>query len=427
MKNSILKITVGIFLIFIATLFASCQILETLAGVDTTPSTTEPDETTTEVADTVETEEPETEAPADIPIDPSLYEPIPQEEYGLTINSEKRPCGFTLGGTLQTSTGTSLNMIVKWSAERDEGEDFVIVNLDLAIEHKAIKSPGFPGTLKVNGEEFHFSSPFYEYRLSSMTREWICPVEIRIPCNYGEEVFLDVEVKWDFVGVYERRQHDGISLMGRIPIGEKYANLKNDVNYDIVNILQNPELPEGCEITSLAILLNYLGFDITHTYLADNYLEQGEAGKTNFYEKNVGNPREAGKSWGCYAPVIVKSANRFLLENESRLRAFDLSGYDISELYYQVSMGNPAIVWVTMDFEEPYLKNPWTVDNEVFWWKYPLHCVVMSGYDFEAGTVTLTDPMKNEPVIVDIQTFETRFRQMESQAVVIKPGRSVTK
>ena len=424
MKKSVFKITVGIFLIFMAGFFASCQILYTFAVVDTAPPTTE---LTAEVTDTIETEEPEAEAPADIPIDPSLYEPVPQEEYGFMLNSEKRPCGFSLGGTLQTATGTSLNMIVKWSAERDEGEDFVNVSLDLAIEHKTIISGGFPGILKVNGEEFHFSSPFYEYRLSALTREWICPVELKIPCDYGEDLFLDIEVNWSFIGVYEGRDHNGISLNGRIPIGEKYANLKKSVSYDVLNILQNPELPEGCEITSLAILLNYLGFDTTHTYLADNYLLQGEAGKTDFYEKNVGNPREAGKSWGCYAPVIVKSANSFLLENESRLRAFDLSGYDVSELYYQLSMGNPAIVWVTMNLEAPYLRTPWLVGDKKLWWKYPLHCVVMSGYDFEAGTVTLIDPMKSQPVVVDIETFETRFRQMESQAVVIKPGRSVIK
>ena len=41
-------------------------------------------------------------------------------------------------------------------------------------------------------------------------------------------------------------------------------------------ILQNPELPNGCEITSLCMLLRYLGFDADKCLLADNYLPRTE-------------------------------------------------------------------------------------------------------------------------------------------------------
>lgn len=41
---------------------------------------------------------------------------------------------------------------------------------------------------------------------------------------------------------------------------------------NVENILQTPELPNGCEITSAAIVLNYLGFDIDKVTLAENYL-----------------------------------------------------------------------------------------------------------------------------------------------------------
>ncbi len=48
--------------------------------------------------------------------------------------------------------------------------------------------------------------------------------------------------------------------------------LPSTVQLDVENILQNPELPNGCEITSAAIVLNYLGFDIDKVTLAENYL-----------------------------------------------------------------------------------------------------------------------------------------------------------
>ena len=44
--------------------------------------------------------------------------------------------------------------------------------------------------------------------------------------------------------------------------------LLSTVQLDVENIPQNPELPNGCEITSAAIVLNYLGFDIDKVTLA---------------------------------------------------------------------------------------------------------------------------------------------------------------
>ncbi|MBQ8208665.1 MAG: C39 family peptidase [Clostridia bacterium] len=424
MKQHTKSIIIRLLLLLSAIFLISCG----EKAVSGTPETTDAPITTapvTEKSTTQETEPYETEHVYDFTTDPALYEAIPEEEYGLSENAEKKPCAFELEGTLRTATGTSLNIIVEWNASRNEGEDFVTINLDLAIEHKAIYSTNYLGIMTVNGEDFYFMSPYYEYSSSRLTREWLCPATVTVPCAYGEDTYVDISVKWDYVGKHEGRSYENLCLEGRIPIGEKYAALKTDINYEMENILQRPELPEGCEVTSLAILLNYLGFDVAHTYLADNYLEQGEVGKTSFYEMNLGNPREEGKSWGCYAPVIVKTANKYLADMKSYYRAYDYTGYDVSELYYQLSLGHPAIVWVTMDFAEPYLKKPWTVNGEKLYWKYPLHCVVISGYDMEKGTVTITDPLKTNLVTVDMETFELRWKQMESQAVVLKMSKLI--
>ncbi len=417
-----MKKYVLIFFILIALIiFSSCESSQVSSDTESTapPETTAP---ITETEAATETEAPETEPIYDFTTDPALYEEDLEAEAAL---NNKKALPFNLEGELRSATGTALNIIVEWDAVRKEGEDFVTLTLDLAIEHKAINANYFPGIMKVNGEEFYFMSPFYQYNSSRLTREWLCPAEVKIPLSAGESKFVDISVSWDFVGKAYGRSYEGFTLEGKIPLGEKYASLKSSVNYELENILQRPELPEGCEVTSLAILLKHLGFDITHTYLADNYLEQGEVGKTDFYEKNLGNPREEGKSWGCYAPVIVKTANKYLYDMESYYRAYDYTGYDVSELYHQLSMGHPAIVWVTMNFAEPYLKSPWKIGEKTFWWKYPLHCVVISGYDFENGTVTITDPLKNQPVTIDIETFELRYKQMESQAVVIKMSKPI--
>ncbi len=427
LRSLSLKKTYRIFilglLLFLVSLLVSCN-KTTAAGAETEAFTSTAE---TLPAETVaETEPVETEDPYDLSVDPAYYEALPDIEYGLSENKAERSCAFDISGTLRSSSGTSLNIVVEWQAIREEGEDYAVLKLDVATEHKAIHAKNFIGTLKVNGEEHFFMSPYYDTDHRLFTRDWLCPVETVIPCGYGEEAVVNIDIKWDFNGIYEGKKFtDGISLKAKLPISEKYGALKESIKLDVKNILQEPELPEGCEVTSLAILLGYLGFDITHTDLADNYLPQGEVGKVTPYEMNLGNPRERGKSWGCYSPVIVKTANKYLAKQRSYYRAFDYTGYDMSKLLHQVSLGNPAIVWVTMNFADPYVKKPWNINGEPFYWKYPLHCVVISGYDLAANTVTLTDPLKKAPVTVDMDTFMLRWHQIGSQAVVIKESRAL--
>ncbi|MBQ7784498.1 MAG: C39 family peptidase, partial [Oscillospiraceae bacterium] len=49
-------------------------------------------------------------------------------------------------------------------------------------------------------------------------------------------------------------------------------------------IMQNPELPTGCEITSLTMLLRHIGYDADKLDMADNYLPKGEYRASDFKE-----------------------------------------------------------------------------------------------------------------------------------------------
>jgi len=428
-KKHILRCLSLLFTIIVAVILISCE--NTGASVDTdTDALTEtaPDSSIgSQITTETEPAVTDTEPVYDFTTDPLLYEPLPEKEYGLSENTEKRPCAFELEGTLKTATGTSLNLMVEWKATRKDGNSYATVDLNVAIEHKKLNCLNSLGHLTVNGHKSVFMAPFYDYEYNKLTREWLCPVTLQVPCGYGEEAIIDISAEWEYYEIYEGRRFRTLTLDAKIPIGEKYAALKEKVNYEVENILQQPELPEGCEVTSLAILLNHLGFDVKHTYLADNYLEQGEVGEVSFYEMNVGNPRHAGKAYGCYSPVIVKTANKYLYDMRSYYRAYDYTGYDVSEIYYQLSMGHPVIVWITMDFAEPYIKKPWNIGGKEFYWIYPLHCVLMTGYDMKKGTVTLTDPLKKSPVTVNMELFEKRFMQIGSQAVVIKASQPANK
>ncbi len=397
-------------LLSLTLLLVSCNEPEApvLAVTDTEPYTTAPET------------EPIPPDPKDLSVIPGEYSPVPDEEYGLVQNPDEKPCAFELTGQLQSATGTPLNIYVDYVATREEGADSVRLAAHLSIGHEYIVADSFDGTFTVAGKTVNFSSHKYDYRSSEFTRNFICTVYTHVPCSYGEETVVDVNVEWKFDGVVSNRDFDGITLKAKIPLGEKYANLKTSVQNEATVILQKPELPEGCEVTSLAILLNSVGHTVSHTYLADNFLPQGEVGKTSFYESNVGNPRHGGRAYGCYAPVIVKTANNYLYEFDSFYRAYDLTGYDVKELYYQLSQGHSAVTWITMEFADTYVKSPWNIDGEKLYWKYPLHCVVVTGYDMDKQEVYICDPLKKNPVTVDMKLFEERWRQMESQAVILR-------
>lgn len=89
----------------------------------------------------------------------------------------------------------------------------------------------------------------------------------------------------------------------------KEENRENtNVSLDVNVIYQYPDMPSGCEVTSLTMVLNYMGIDVTNKYLADNYLDSSTY---DMFESFVGSVYN-DNSFGCFAPVIVRTANDFL-------------------------------------------------------------------------------------------------------------------
>ena len=200
-----------------------------------------------------------------------------------------------------------------------------------------------------------------------------------------------------------------------------YFSGKNNGNVPVRNIFQNPELPTGCEITSLTMVLNYLGYSVDKCHLSDTYLSKGEIGWTDFRQSFVGNPRDE-TSYGCYAPVIAECANRYLKEQESAYRAYDISGVSLDELLRETDAGHPVIIWGTINMLEPYDTMVWEVDGKQIQWRANEHCMVLIGQD--AKNIYVNDPLYGK-VSYDYNIFKDRYEKMFSQAVVIKSGRAV--
>ena len=52
-------------------------------------------------------------------------------------------------------------------------------------------------------------------------------------------------------------------------------------------------------------------------------------------------------------------------------------------------------------------------------WKNNEHCLVMVGFDYDAKTVALADPLKGSIVNYDMSTFQARWAEQGYQAVVV--------
>lgn len=197
-----------------------------------------------------------------------------------------------------------------------------------------------------------------------------------------------------------------------------FASLENQkVFHEVDSVLQNPELPHGCEVTGLAILFSYYDVAADKCELADQWLPKGAWGRTDFREKFVGDPRKSVSSAGCYATVIADTANRYLEEGNLQLTAVAKEGVTFSELLSMVREA-PVLAWTTMNLQAPYIAQVWNVDEEELYWQNYEHCVVLTGYDAEKGVLYGTDPLYG-PCEYDIKLFSIRFQTMYSQVVQI--------
>lgn len=180
---------------------------------------------------------------------------------------------------------------------------------------------------------------------------------------------------------------------------------------------QGEEMPSGCEITSLTMTLNYYDIPADKFDLADNYLKKGEVGTVNFREAFVGDPRDSS-SYGCYAPVIVDTANNYLKTNNFNMTAKDLTGTEFDSLMTYVNNNTPVIVWGTRDCKAPKYTTTWNIDGEDLTWIHPEHCMVLIGYDEQY--VWVADPIYGYEVAYDRADFTDRYDFLGKQAVIIQ-------
>ncbi|MDE7288131.1 MAG: C39 family peptidase, partial [Oscillospiraceae bacterium] len=210
-----------------------------------------------------------------------------------------------------------------------------------------------------------------------------------------------------YITVRDKNNPEDVSPTLRVPV--VHSDIGTSAYIEVTPVMQIPELPTGCEVTSLTMLLNYIGFDVDKLTLADEYLPKGEYRKTDFNKVFVGDPRNRN-AYGCTAAVIAETAEKFLnvYDTENKWQVVNITGYSPEMLYSAVKSGNPVVVWGSInmgDIIEDYVT--WTDEEtgNTISWVGGEHCLLLTGYDTKESLVYVNDPLRGQ-VSYDMRTFE---------------------
>ncbi|WP_088004951.1 C39 family peptidase [Bacillus mycoides] len=198
----------------------------------------------------------------------------------------------------------------------------------------------------------------------------------------------------------------------------EFSNNDEKVMLSNVPLIQQlPELDRGCEVTSLAMMLQYAGVSVDKMKLANeikkvNFMEDGVRGNPN--EGFVGNIYTFSESgYGVYHEPLFQLAKKYLPN-----KAVDLTGKSIEEIYKSVKAGHPVVMitnatYAPLDEDE---FTTWETNSGDVSITYNEHCVVLVGYDKES--VYIRDPLDDSlDVKVPRGKFEQAWVQMGSQAI----------
>lgn len=192
-------------------------------------------------------------------------------------------------------------------------------------------------------------------------------------------------------------------------------------------ILQMPELPTGCEVTALTMVLHYYGWNVDKTVLAETYLPQkawwlyygadGLLYGPDLQSYFIGDP--ASEDGGvCGSQAIVAAADGYLSDKGSSLRALDKTGASPEELYELIDEDIPVIVWVTISMAPRADTEGWyTESGEFVEWSTNDHGAVLIGYT--DSTVILADPISGQ-CEYSKEAFEAVFDSRNRQCVILE-------
>lgn len=186
---------------------------------------------------------------------------------------------------------------------------------------------------------------------------------------------------------------------------------------------QLPQLPNGCEATSLSMLLSAVGHPVNKMTLAAEQptdptpLVRNEEGDiVSWGNPNVGFVGDvAGFGYGIYHGPLLKLIDEILPD-----RGLDLTQQPFTNLLAVVAGGTPVEVWTTATFQPTNDWETWNSPEGPVHATMEEHAVLLVGYNQE--DVFVNNPLTGEAAeAVPRADFIEAWEQLGEQAVTIAP------
>lgn len=188
---------------------------------------------------------------------------------------------------------------------------------------------------------------------------------------------------------------------------------------------QRPQLVRGCEVTSLAMLLQTAGVKVDKMTLAKQIKKDPTPKKVIDGVIHYGNPNVGfvgdmydlkKPGYGVYHGPLMELAQSYLGG-----RAIDLTGMDFDLVLNQLQQGIPVVVITSTTFKKipPSEWQTWETESGPIKISKKEHAVLLTGYANQK--LYLNDPLrgkKNE--VTNLSDFVQAWKQFGSQAISYK-------
>ena len=199
--------------------------------------------------------------------------------------------------------------------------------------------------------------------------------------------------------------------------------IADQVLIDAPHIQQMPELPRGCEVTTLAMLLNYHDVNADKMTLAEEVKKDNTPYEIKDGEIHFGNPYDgfvgdmysfSNPGLGVYHGPIAELAKNYVGD-----RVVDLTGHSFETVLAFLNREEPVFVIINAAYQplpessfETWLTPSGEIDIT-----YRQHAALVVGYDDEY--IYYNDPLQYELKKAPKDEFIGAWEQMGKQAVTI--------
>ncbi|WP_246092754.1 C39 family peptidase [Terrilactibacillus laevilacticus] len=190
----------------------------------------------------------------------------------------------------------------------------------------------------------------------------------------------------------------------------------NEIKLNAPQIQQKPDLPRGCEVTSLAMMLQYAGIKADKMTLASQikkvpYQSNGLYGNPN--DGFVGDMYRMNQpGYGVYHKPLANLGNRYLSNG-----IIDLTGQSFESVLDQLRKKIPVVVITNASFKP--LPNSsfttWDTSSGKVKISFHEHAVLVTGFDDE--NIYFNNPLGKKNASANREAFIKAWEQMGRQAI----------